>query len=109
MPTIQIPIQAAGNKEEKSVHRKNPRSSHRGGQTNPYKAIHPRQQRFQPSISMDTWEAHISRITCAKKSRPSIRPPDKRKSLVRTTEEEVIRATKEAGRNRAPGPDEIRN
>jgi hypothetical protein len=30
-------------------------------------------------------------------------------SLVCITEEEVIRATKEAGRNRAPGPDGIRN
>jgi len=35
-------------------------------ETDPYKAIRPRQQRFQPSISMHTWEAHISRITCAK-------------------------------------------
>jgi hypothetical protein len=77
-------------------------------ETDPYKAICPRQQRFQPSISMDTWEAHISRITCAKESRPTIRPPDKTGPLVRITEE-VIRATKEAARNRAPGPDRIRN
>jgi hypothetical protein len=37
------------------------------------------------------------------------RPPDKTELLVRITEEEVIKATKEAGRNRAPGPDGIRN
>jgi hypothetical protein len=78
-------------------------------ESDPYKVIRPRQQRFQPSISMDTWEAHISRITYAKESRPMIRPPDKTELLVRVTEEAVIKATKEAGRNRAPGPDRIRN
>jgi hypothetical protein len=78
-------------------------------ETEPYKAIRPRQQRFQPSISMDTWETHISRITCAKESRPKTRPPDKTELLVRITEKEVIKATKEAGRNRTPGPDGIRN
>jgi hypothetical protein len=46
-------------------------------ETDPYKAIHPRQQMFQPNISMDTWETHISRITCAKESRPKTRLPNK--------------------------------
>jgi len=58
---------------------------------------------------MDTWEAHKSRITCTKELKPTIRPPDKTEPLVRITEEEVIRATKEVGRSRAPGPDGIRN
>jgi hypothetical protein len=74
-----------------------------------YKSIRSRQQIFQPSISMDTWEAHVSRITCAKESRQSIRLSDKTESLVRINEEGVIWATQEAGRNRAPGPDGIRN
>ena len=76
-------------------------------ETDPYKAIRSRQQRFQPSVSIDTWVAHISRITCAKESRPTIRTPDK--TELRITEEEVIWATKEAERNRAPGLDGIRN
>ena len=58
---------------------------------------------------MDTCETHISWITCAKETRPTIRPFDKTELSVRITEEEVIRATKEAGSNRALGPDEIRN
>ena len=78
-------------------------------ETNPYKAIRPRQQSFQPSISMDTWVAHVSRITCAKELRPTIRPLYKTELLVRIIEEEVIRATKEAGKNGAPGPDGLRN
>jgi hypothetical protein len=57
---------------------------------------------------MDTWVAHISRITCAKESRPSIRPPNNTETLVRITEE-VIRAIKEAGRNKVVGPNGIRN
>jgi hypothetical protein len=58
---------------------------------------------------MYTWETHISRITRAKELRPKTRPPDKTELLVRITEEEVIKATEEAGRNTAPGPDSTRN
>ena len=78
-------------------------------ETDPYKAIRHRQQRFQPSISMDTWEAHIIRITCAKESRPTVTQPDKTEPLVHISGVKGIKATKEAGRNRARGPDGIRN
>jgi len=73
------------------------------GRDRPLQSDMPPSTKFQPSISTDTWEAHISRITCAKGLRPSIRPPDKTEPLVRITEEEVIMATKEAGRKRARG------
>jgi len=58
---------------------------------------------------MDTWEAHIIRITCAKESRPTVTQPDKTEPLVHISGVKGIKATKEAGRNRARGPDGIRN
>lgn len=75
----------------------------------PYRAIRPREKKFQSLIPMETWKIHIQQVLCDRETRPSPRRTQIANTVIPFTTREIKDIIRGGRNNRTPGVDGIRN